>query len=70
MSVVAPISKVLPVGLCRYYATGFKYPSDARVPVCLASPLRDANLQECSGWGRCSCYDPEWHGFGEERLGW
>ena len=62
MSVVKPISKTLPVGLCRNYATGRYYRGGKRVALCLLSRLKEASLDYCSS-GKCSGYDPERYGF-------
>ena len=68
-TVVEPISKILPIGLCRNYATGKDYVDGKRVSICLVNPLREANLRWCSS-ENCPDYDPEWYGFeGQYRNG-
>ncbi len=61
MAMIEPISKTLPVGLCRDYATGKG--GGERISICLISHL-DASLERCSAAG-CSRYSPEWYGFKE-----
>lgn len=67
---LAPISKTLPVGLCCNYGTELGY-DGKRVPLCLASKLKEASLSKCSSVGGrgCSRYEPEWYGFEEGYRG-
>ena len=57
---VEPISKTLPVGLCRNFATDGKGHT-----VCLRSAIKEASLIRCLSGRNCSSYDPEWYGFDE-----
>jgi len=63
MSVVKPISKTLPVGLCRSFATGLPFRGRDRYAVCLQSGLKEPSLKRCLCGRGCECYDPEWYGF-------
>ena len=62
MAMIEPISKTLPVGLCRAYAT--EKSGGDRISICLVNPLKEASPSRCSTAG-CSCYSPEWYGFKE-----
>ena len=58
---VEPISKTLPVGLCRNFAT-----DGEGHEVCLQSGLKEPSLAMCLCGRGCDRYDPEWYGFGEQ----
>ena len=52
------ISKTLPVGLCRSFATDGEGHA-----ACLQSGLKEPSLKRCLREGDCDRYDPEWYGF-------
>ena len=56
--IMEPISKTLPVGLCRNFATDGEDHA-----VCLQSVLKYPSLAGCLVGRNCDRYDPEWYGF-------
>ena len=59
-----PISKTLPIGLCRNFATDGEGHA-----MCLRSGLKEPSLKRCLRSRNCACYDPEWYGFEEQDDG-
>lgn len=58
-TMMEPISKTLPVGLCHNFATDGKGHA-----VCLQSHLKEeVCLERCLCGRNCECYNPAWYGF-------
>lgn len=57
-TLMEPISKTLPVGLCRNFATD----GEGRL-VCLQSSFKEISLEGCLCGRNCERYDPEWYGL-------